>query len=164
MSCYRLETPLGWIGWREGPHGLQRLVLPLPEWGQLVADLGGEPQAPPVGQPVAAAFAAFWAGQPTDLGWIVLDQRGSSPFASAVRQVVRGIPWGATMTYGEVARAAGRPGAARAVGQVMRLNPFAPVVPCHRVLAAAGLGGFGGQTGGRELRLKEQMLRAEGRP
>ena len=71
--------------------------------------------------------------------------------------VVRRIPAGRVATYGDVAAAAGRPGAARAVGNIMR-NCSRPDVPCHRVVAAAGkLGGYGGN-----LELKRALLRAEG--
>jgi len=61
------------------------------------------------------------------------------------------------MAYGEVAAAAGRPGAARAVGRVMATNPVPPFVPCHRVVAAdGGLGGYGGG-----LDLKSRLLERE---
>jgi O-6-methylguanine DNA methyltransferase len=81
----------------------------------------------------------------------------TTPFAARVLAVVRRIPPGRVATYGDVATAAGRPGAARAVGNIMR-DCNAPDVPCHRVIAAAGrLGGYGGN-----LELKRSLLRAEG--
>src|SRR4051812_50165505 len=68
-----------------------------------------------------------------------------SPFARTVLTVVRRIPVGHVATYGDVAEAAGRPGAARAVGNIMR-QCGRPDIPCHRVIAAAGkLGGYGGK-------------------
>jgi methylated-DNA-[protein]-cysteine S-methyltransferase len=74
-----------------------------------------------------------------------------------VLAVVRRIPHGSVATYGEVAALAGRPGAARAVGNIMR-TCSRPDVPCHRVIAAGGrLGGYGGS----EL-LKRQLLMSEG--
>ena len=70
---------------------------------------------------------------------------------------VRRIPPGRVATYGDVARVAGRPRAARAVGTIMR-DCSAVDVPCHRVIAAAGrLGGYGGNES-----LKRELLRAEG--
>jgi methylated-DNA-[protein]-cysteine S-methyltransferase len=67
------------------------------------------------------------------------------PFTARVLAEVARIPFGASRSYGEVARAVGRPRAARAVGQAVGSNPLPLLVPCHRVLAAEGaLGGFGG--------------------
>jgi O-6-methylguanine DNA methyltransferase len=80
-----------------------------------------------------------------------------SPFATTVLTVVRRIPVGFVATYGDVAEAAGRPGAARAVGNIMR-GCGRPDIPCHRVVAAGGkLGGYGGN-----IELKRALLRAEG--
>lgn len=78
-------------------------------------------------------------------------------FTTRVLATVRRIPVGRVATYGDVAAVAGRPGAARAVGNIMR-NCRSRDVPCHRVVAAAGrLGGYGGATG-----LKRSLLTAEG--
>lgn len=82
---------------------------------------------------------------------------GEGGFRARVLAAVRSIPRGRVATYGDVAELAGAPGAARAVGNVMR-NCGDPSVPCHRVIAAAGgLGGYGGF-----LERKRQLLRAEG--
>lgn len=69
------------------------------------------------------------------------------------------IPWGETRTYGEIARALGRPGAARAVGAAAGRNPLPVIVPCHRLIAAGG--GLGGFSGGLEV--KKRLLALEGR-
>jgi methylated-DNA-[protein]-cysteine S-methyltransferase len=66
------------------------------------------------------------------------------------------IPRGKTITYGELARRIGRPKAARAVGNALNINPFAPGVPCHRVV---GKGNIGGYAGGTEK--KKAILRSE---
>jgi O-6-methylguanine DNA methyltransferase len=80
-----------------------------------------------------------------------------SSFTRRVLAVVRRVPVGRVATYGDVARLAGRPRAARAVGGIMRTCRD-PAVPCHRIVAAGGrLGGYGG----REL-LKRALLEAEG--
>lgn len=81
-----------------------------------------------------------------------------SAFARRVRDAVRQIPKGETRTYGEVARAIGHPGAARAVGTVMK-NNFDPSVPCHRVIRADGKVGEYNRGGSGK---KRQLLRAEG--
>jgi O-6-methylguanine DNA methyltransferase len=81
----------------------------------------------------------------------------ASDFTARVLSVVRRIPPGRVATYGDVARRAGRPRAARAVGNIMR-GCGRPDVPCHRVIAAGGrLGGYGG----REI-MKRALLAAEG--
>lgn len=79
-----------------------------------------------------------------------------SGFRGRVENLVKKIPKGKTMTYGEVAAAAGHPRAARAVGAIMRTNKDISV-PCHRVVAKNGLGGYNGLQG-----KKEALLRAEG--
>ncbi|TAL19956.1 methylated-DNA--[protein]-cysteine S-methyltransferase [Patescibacteria group bacterium] len=81
-----------------------------------------------------------------------------SNFALTVLAKTALIPAGRVTTYGELAAAAGRAGAARAVGNILHKNPFAPAVPCHRVVGAGGrVGGFA--TGARRKRL---LLRREG--
>jgi len=86
-------------------------------------------------------------------------------FTRRVLGICAGIRPGETMTYGELARKAGRPGAARAVGQVMARNPFPLLIPCHRVVGSGGrLTGFGGGLEmKRELLAKERRQRAGGR-
>jgi len=79
-------------------------------------------------------------------------------FADTVRDVVRKIPKGKTMTYKEVATRAGNPNAARAVGAVMRTN-YDPTVPCHRVIKSDG--SFGSYNRGGTLK-KQAILKAEG--
>ncbi|MBI3288160.1 MAG: MGMT family protein [Elusimicrobia bacterium] len=72
------------------------------------------------------------------------------------------IPKGEVRTYGWIAKRVGKPGAARAVGQALGKNPFAPTIPCHRVVGADGrLTGYSGAGG---VEKKRRMLRAEGVP
>ena len=79
-----------------------------------------------------------------------------TPFQMKVWEGIRKIPFGETMTYGEVAAMTGCPGGARAIGQAMARNPLPLIFPCHRVVAVGGLGGFGA---GPEL--KEYLLKRE---
>jgi O-6-methylguanine DNA methyltransferase len=84
-------------------------------------------------------------------------RQAGTAFRARVLAAVRSIPRGRVATYGDIAELSGAPGAARAVGNVMR-GCGDPSVPCHRVIAAAGgLGGYGGF-----LERKRQLLRAEG--
>ena len=83
----------------------------------------------------------------------------AADFTSRVLAAVRNIPPGRVATYGDIAKVAGRPRAARAVGNIMK-ECRRPDVPCHRVIAAGGrLGGYGGSE-----RLKQSLLMAEGVP
>lgn len=94
-----------------------------------------------------------------------LDDHDLPPLARPVYSVLRKeVPWGETVSYGELASMAGRPGAARAIGSIMRRNPIPFVIPCHRVVGAGGrLGGYGGGlTTGGSLDIKRWLLAHEG--
>ena len=85
-----------------------------------------------------------------------------TPFQKKVYDSTRTIPRGKVSTYKLIAKAIGC-NSSRAVGQALRRNPFAPVVPCHRVIRGnLTIGGFGGKTSGRNIRRKKTMLKAEG--
>jgi len=81
-------------------------------------------------------------------------------FQRRVWQALRGIEPGQIRTYGELARELGT--SPRALGGACRANPCPIVIPCHRVLAADGLGGFAGDTSGRKLAVKRWLLEHEG--
>lgn len=90
--------------------------------------------------------------------------RQPTDFEMAVYAAVRGVPIGKVTTYGRIVTQVGR-GSARAVGSALARNPFAPQVPCHRVVRAdGGLGGFNGATEGPELVRKRLLLEREGVP
>lgn len=108
----------------------------------------------------AERIAGLLRGARDDLRDIELDMNGVSPFETRVYELVRAIAPGETLTYGEVAARIGAPGAARAVGRALGRNPFAPVVPCHRVLAAGGRSGGFSAEGGVSTKLR--MLQIEG--
>jgi len=80
---------------------------------------------------------------------VPVDLSAAAPFARRVLEAAREIPPGKTMTYGELARRAGRPDAARAVGRIMGSNPIPLIIPCHRVVAAGGKPGGFSAPGGR---------------
>jgi methylated-DNA-[protein]-cysteine S-methyltransferase len=119
-------------------------------------------EAPPPDEVRAAidGMVALLAGEPTDLGAVRVDLAGLPEFYRRVYAVTRAIPPGSTLTYGEVAARLGMPGSVRAVGQALGRNPVPIVVPCHRVVAAAGaLGGFSAPGGPAT---KRRMLQIEG--
>jgi O-6-methylguanine DNA methyltransferase len=90
---------------------------------------------------------------------ILEKMRSYPPFYVKVWKACSAIPAGKTLTYGQLAEKIGSPKAARAVGTALSKNPFAPAVPCHRVLRADGkMGGFSAKGG---IKLKEKMLKYE---
>jgi methylated-DNA-[protein]-cysteine S-methyltransferase len=108
--------------------------------------------------PVARDLARYFSGEPVNFDDYEVDLTGFTDFQRRVYKETRAIPPGEVRTYGEIARAIGKPGASRAVGNALGRNPACIVIPCHRVVAANGdLGGF---TGG--LRWKRALLRLEG--
>lgn len=118
-----------------------------------------ETTPPPFVQQAIARIQALLQGTRDDLRDLPLDLGDVPDFHRRVYEVARAIPPGEVLTYGEVARRIGEPGAARAVGQSLSRNPFAPVVPCHRVLAAGGRAGGFSAEGGADTKLK--MLEIE---
>lgn len=94
----------------------------------------------PSSSPAPAAFVRFLAGDPDALsGFVSVATEGDSVYARIYR-AVQAIPYGKTATYGEIAAQVGT--SARVVGNAMRTNPTPLVVPCHRVVAKNGIGGF----------------------
>jgi methylated-DNA-[protein]-cysteine S-methyltransferase len=105
-------------------------------------------------------IVALMQGQRRSLRAIQLDMSRVNPFSARVYDTARAIPPGSTRTYGEIARAIGEPDAARAVGQALGRNPFAIIVPCHRVVGADNkLVGFSANGG---IKTKLKMLKIEG--
>ena len=111
----------------------------------------------------SAPSTASWRcsrGEASDLGDIALDLEAAPDFHRRVYEAARAIPPGQTMTYGEIARKLGAPHESREVGQALGRNPFAIIVPCHRVLAADGkVGGFSANGG---VATKLRILEIEG--
>ena len=106
------------------------------------------------------AIAALLRGQPCDFSDVALDMYGMPPFNQRVYEFARTIPRGETMTTAAVAKRLGASGAAHAVGQAMGRNPFAILVPCHRVLAVEGEADGFSMNGG--VISKRRLLSLEG--
>jgi O-6-methylguanine DNA methyltransferase len=127
---------------------------------------GGSTRARELLQRAADAVEAYLAGLAAELAELPLDLRGRPAWDVAVLEAVRRVPLGQVTSYGRLARAIGRPGAARAVGGALGRNPIGLAIPCHRVIAGDGsLGGYGGDRwGSREelLALKRALLEHEG--
>lgn len=147
------------IGWRDAVVA----CVHLPEAhdaatrARLRRRLGEAAEATPAGAiaDAVARIVALLDGRPSDLDPIALDLDAVPDFDRRVYDAARAVPPGATTTYGAIAARIGAgPAEARAVGQALGRNPFAIVVPCHRVLGADGrLGGFSAN-GGRDTKLR----------
>jgi methylated-DNA-[protein]-cysteine S-methyltransferase len=111
--------------------------------------------APPVLKDTATQLEEYFAQERTEFD-IPMELDGTI-FQKEVWTELSKIPYGTTISYGELARRVGRPKGPRAVGQANGKNPIPIIVPCHRVLASNGIGGYGGG-----LPLKRSLLAMEG--
>jgi methylated-DNA-[protein]-cysteine S-methyltransferase len=139
----------GWgVGqlWLDGDRLVEH-VLPRP----------GGPASPEAANGLAERFRRYFAGERISFEDVELDLSGWTPFQLAVMGALRSVPYGEAVTYGELAALAGYPNAQRAAGTFCARNRFAIVVPCHRVVAADGLGSYGSL--GTEY--KRRLLRLE---
>ncbi len=109
--------------------------------------------------PIAGQLRDYFEGSRASFD-VPLDLSRVTPFQLSVLQAVRTIPAGTVWTYGQMARAIGKPQASRAVGQALGRNPVPVVIPCHRVIA--GDGSLGGYSGGGGLASKRLLLDLEG--
>ncbi len=131
MKTWTQTSPLGTLAIASGSTGVTSL-----EWAKGPAS--GAPD-----RSVARSLDAYFAGNYAALEELDVDFGTRGAFTLAVLQTLRSISPGTTTTYGALAQLAGRPGAARAVGQAVGSNPVPVIVPCHRVVASNGsLGGF----------------------
>ena len=152
----------GWIGVLSSARGLLRLTLPQPSAEQakqlLGEDVNRANHSPHLFTDLIERLRNYFAGSKTDFT-DELDLCQASDFQRKVWEATQRIPHGETRSYAWVAEQAGKPKAARAVGQALARNPLPIIVPCHRVLTSNDkLGGF---TGG--LRIKEYLLSLEAR-
>lgn len=131
-TLVRYEAPTWGIGelWLEGDRVL---------WSELPRP--AEQASGGAGHSLAARLAAFFAGEPDDFADVELDL--DAGFYGDCARVLRSVPRGEVVTYGELAALAGRPGAARAAGTFCARNRLGPFVPCHRVVSAGGIGSYG---------------------
>jgi methylated-DNA-[protein]-cysteine S-methyltransferase len=167
MFAYALfDTAIGRCALAWGPRGL--IGVQLPERGDAATRIrlmrlcpNADEQEPP--KQIARAIEDIQAllnGEKKSLRAIQIDLARVPAFNARVYETTRAIPPGATRTYSEIARAIGEPDGARAVGQALGRNPFAIVVPCHRVIGAnAKLVGFSANGG---IKTKLKMLKIEG--
>ncbi|MDX6562232.1 MAG: methylated-DNA-[protein]-cysteine S-methyltransferase [Gaiellales bacterium] len=161
VAVSSVDSPIGDLTLARGPHGLLRLAL-AGETAQSVADdLRERLGVDAVEDDAALAdvrdqLDRYFAGELQEFG-VELDWTLASGFRRACCQAMMRIPYGATVTYAQLATDAGSPRAVRAAGQACATNPIAIIGPCHRVLATNGFGGYGGG-----LDQKRTLLALEG--
>jgi len=154
------------IAWSE--RGLTRLQLPEADRNATERRLRGHDGAesaraeevPAWVVELVAQLQRYFAGERVDFSGAAVDLSRVKDFHRRIYELTRAIGWGETASYGDLARLAGAPGAARAVGQAMGHNPVPIIIPCHRVLAAGRkIGGFSAYGGAVT---KERLLAMEG--
>jgi methylated-DNA-[protein]-cysteine S-methyltransferase len=135
--------------------GVQVVLYAVPSWGVGELYLDGERllyhelpsarenRAETKEHPLADRVRSYFAGDRVSFDDVELDLSWGTDFQVALAAALRQIPYGETVTYGELAALAGRPNAQRAAGTFCAGNRFPLVVPCHRVVSAGGLGGYG---------------------
>lgn len=101
----------------------------------------------------------YSSGKQVSFAEVEINDPGRTEFQSSVLRACREIPYGSAISYGELATKSGSPRAARAVGAVMKSNRFPIIIPCHRVVASKGLGGFSASGG---TSTKRRLLSIEG--
>ncbi len=156
------RTELGWMAVELCGERLVRLSFGHPSASAAAKALGVSKIAGEIDarqQRVIDRLTAFAAGQRDELLKIDVDYGVTTPFQKRVLDACRAIPAGETLSYAQLAQLAGAPGAARAVGSVMRKNRVPLVVPCHRVVSSNGLGGYSAAEG---LSVKRRLLEREG--
>ncbi|KPU84924.1 cysteine methyltransferase [Marinosulfonomonas sp. PRT-SC04] len=149
MAIAIIDTPTGPVSVTENEGAITRLQWHGPQ----------EQGDSPLLQKVRQQVSEYFDGIRTEFD-LPLRVEGSD-FQRAVCAVMSAIPFGETVTYGDISKPLKVP--AQAVGQACGGNPIPLIIPCHRVLAATGLGGFSGGGGGLNgIELKVQLLRHEG--
>ncbi len=145
----QLDSPLGKLNVAVTKRGLVRLAYPEEPLETVLERLAAQVsprivETPAQLDPVRRELEEYFAGNRREFG-LALDWRLMSPFARRVLKMTAAIPYGAHLSYAEVAAEAGSPRGARAAGNALGANPIPIVIPCHRVLhSGGGLGGYGG--------------------
>jgi methylated-DNA-[protein]-cysteine S-methyltransferase len=147
-------SPVGAISVLGGPAGLRST-------GWQLSPKSGRPEPDETVQRSVAQLEEYFAGRRRSFD-LPLDLPAMPAAARAVLDALQGIGYGETITYAELAVRSGTGLPARAIGSVMGANPLPIVIPCHRVVASDGLGGYSGGEPGRELATKRWLLELEG--
>lgn len=165
-ASFLFPTNLGWMALAWRGERIERLTIGHPSAAAAAASLDLDSataerhKLPAIVAKLVDRLERYSDGERVSFDDVPVELSHLTPFQLKVVRACRKISRGRTRTYGELAAAAGSPGASRAVGSVMAKNRLPIIVPCHRVVGAGGsLGGFSAPTG---LSLKERMLVLEG--
>jgi methylated-DNA-[protein]-cysteine S-methyltransferase len=157
------STAIGWMGLIGRENRVEHLVFGHSSanevWQKLAAESDREVDEKDWHPELRLLLESYAEGEATDFSEIEVALRPMTAFQERVVMELRKVPYGATLTYGELAARAGSPKAARAVGSVMSHNRIPLIIPCHRVVGSAGsLGGFSAPRG---VTFKKQLLALE---
>lgn len=106
-----------------------------------------------------SSIQKYTAGKKVDLGDLPVNFDGFTKFQKIVLKNCQKIPYGTTVSYGQLAVKSKSPRAARAVGSIMKINRVPLIIPCHRVVASSGIGGY---SAGEGVTVKRELLKMEG--
>jgi methylated-DNA-[protein]-cysteine S-methyltransferase len=165
MNCYQIvETAFGTaaVAFSAAPFRLVEIKLPQADVHALCQPFDAlfwpMDHNHPGACEVAATLVRYFNGERIEIPWAVMDLSRFTPSQQAVYRSVAQIPYGQTASYGQVARMAGLPRAARFVGTSMAKNPYPVFIPCHRVIRSDGSPGLFG--GGEPLKVRMLALEA----
>jgi methylated-DNA-[protein]-cysteine S-methyltransferase len=159
------DTAIGPCGVAWSRHGVTRLQLPETDASaterRVSARAARASEAAPAEiDQLIVDLQGYMTGRDVSFAAVAVDLTNVEPFRLKVYQAARAIPWGHTVSYGELAQRIGFAGGARAVGQALSRNPVPIIIPCHRVLAKGHrVGGFSAHGG---IFTKERLLALEG--
>jgi methylated-DNA-[protein]-cysteine S-methyltransferase len=148
------ESPIGLIAAERSNTGISRIDI---------LDDQGKAQVRPPKDAILMEFKQqlneYFEGRRKEFS-MPLDWSGMTDFQAEVLRLTLAIPFGETLTYGDIARALGKPAGSRAVGDALAHNPLPLLIPCHRVVAASG--SLTGYTAASGIKTKAWLLRLEG--
>ena len=156
-SFSKLDTEIGTIFVIGTENGLSRVVLGRDEFKEYVSRLNGARLAEDGKVKDSAEEIKLYLQGELKEFQTKLDLSSGTSFQISVWRELLNIPYGKVKTYGQIADKIGKPGAARAVGNAVGANPIPIIIPCHRVVATNGLGGYSGG-----IEIKKRLLQTEG--
>lgn len=165
MQYSIFKTRWGWFGLLGDDDGFRRTCLPLADKEEvlfhLLATIEGAPTQIKTFGDCQEQVQAYFEGQRIDFGGVTVEVSGLGAFEQAVLRTLRGIRYGQTTDYTDLAARSGRPRAIRAAANAVAKNPLPLIIPCHRILRKDGsLGGFSAPGG---VDTKKRLLDLENR-